>query len=783
MKSLKNGSWWDATVWDAGRVPIPTDDVYLEHDLTSNKKIRREALLYSRKGGIEFNGFSMDNFVGGGHSVPDSDVGLEVTGNGQLDLQGTYKTPWFTSTHGLPLNASVINISGLGFPIENWKIGDPIGITPNVPGAWECSESVIRNITATEIVIDPLPRSHAACHNPRSGKTYYPQIFNLAKRDVYIRGTANAWSHIFINAVKPQFVKNISLTFMGPRKDQVGNDGFAEFVKGRYALHFHHAGEGSRGSEISGNVAMDCKSHVFVPHGSNGILIKNNVTYRTLETPFWWDLYHPSNDITYEGNLVVDVFFVAHSKAMGAGDTVPLDQLPPTMSVNGFQMGMGKRLKCIKNCVAGMRIGDPKSGAAYFWEAADEDEEWNPFEDNIAHNCFNFLGVWQNTRQHHGVRRFLGYNSFSDMNDEGVPGVGLGIRNGSYANPYRYFDVEIFNAQVSAKAASQIYDNSPDGRGQIYDNCIFDTFYMPAGPLKGEVPILIRNSKIGQIIDNAGWNKQDDGTFATHNLDVVNTTGTISLGADAGASETIRVQNATETYQLTKAGKVTIPKFYFDTTTPPPPPPPPPPTVFKNAAFTKSFTRNNCGTGFTPSSVSVTVTDGQFTSTISQADADLQANVYGQNEANRLGTCTPVTTTFKNVAVSKTFTRNNCPAGTTPGTYTYTVAAGKYSASTQAAADLLATNDLNANGQNLANTNATCTTTSVVTVGMVDVPIVVRRLKITSTIAQRWEIRTTTGSLLRSGNLVVGDNLIDISNIAYSTFVVRVAGKNYTITK
>lgn len=65
------------------------------------------------------------------------------------------------------------------------------------------------------------------------------------------------------------------------------------------------------------------------------------------------------------------------------------------------------------------------------------------------------------------------------------------------------------------------------------------------------------------------------------------------------------------------------------------------------------------------------------------------------------------TLVFKNVAQSKAFTKNNCTSGT--GTsVVYTVAAGKYTASTQAGADQLATNDINNNGQNYANVNGTC---------------------------------------------------------------------------
>jgi hypothetical protein len=69
---------------------------------------------------------------------------------------------------------------------------------------------------------------------------------------------------------------------------------------------------------------------------------------------------------------------------------------------------------------------------------------------------------------------------------------------------------------------------------------------------------------------------------------------------------------------------------------------------------------------------------------------------------------------YYNTAKSGSFTRNNCGTGYTGGTVTYTVAAGAYgSLVSQAAADSLAQNDVNSNGQAYANTNGTCTATGI----------------------------------------------------------------------
>jgi 20S proteasome alpha/beta subunit len=135
--------------------------------------------------------------------------------------------------------------------------------------------------------------------------------------------------------------------------------------------------------------------------------------------------------------------------------------------------------------------------------------------------------------------------------------------------------------------------------------------------------------------------------------------------------------------------------------------------TFKNVAKSGSFTRNNCAAGGTPSTVAYTVAANTYASIISQADADNQAqsnvNNNGQAYTNTNGTCT-----FKNVAKSGSFTRNNCAAGGTPSPETYTVAANTYaSIVSQADADNQAQTNVNNNGQAYANSNAKCTFSSI----------------------------------------------------------------------
>ncbi len=134
--------------------------------------------------------------------------------------------------------------------------------------------------------------------------------------------------------------------------------------------------------------------------------------------------------------------------------------------------------------------------------------------------------------------------------------------------------------------------------------------------------------------------------------------------------------------------------------------------VFYNEEKSQPFTRNNCTSGSIPGIYTYIVPAKTYSSTVSQADADQKAqndiNANGQNAANTNAICSPIVT-YYNVVKSEVFTRNNCESGTIPGTYIYTVPANRYTSTvSQADADQKAQNDINANGQNAANTNAIC---------------------------------------------------------------------------
>ncbi|CAL1519021.1 DUF5977 domain-containing protein [Chitinophaga sp. MM2321] len=129
-------------------------------------------------------------------------------------------------------------------------------------------------------------------------------------------------------------------------------------------------------------------------------------------------------------------------------------------------------------------------------------------------------------------------------------------------------------------------------------------------------------------------------------------------------------------------------------------------TLFYNNVASQQFTKNNCTAG-EPTVETYLISYGKYVSSISQADANTKAQAditaNGQAYANNVGLCW-----FYNVSVSKRFIKNDC-APDVGKFYIYDVPARKWrSTVSQAAADQLAQDDINTNGQAAANQYGSC---------------------------------------------------------------------------
>jgi hypothetical protein len=137
--------------------------------------------------------------------------------------------------------------------------------------------------------------------------------------------------------------------------------------------------------------------------------------------------------------------------------------------------------------------------------------------------------------------------------------------------------------------------------------------------------------------------------------------------------------------------------------------------VYRNKRQSALFTKEGCNPETEKGEeLEYIVEAGKYTSIISQSDADDKAmkdiEQNGQNWVNEHGRC--ITILWYNVKKSKSFRKNDCDPDTEEGSLvTMTIEAGQFSSIiSQEDADRKAEAELDANGQDYANSHGTCNT-------------------------------------------------------------------------
>lgn len=409
---------------------------------------------------LRFVGIDESRFVGGGMDIVPTDIGMWVVGAGQLDIVGTKKAGW--------------NRTGTD---PTWAAGDDIRVTPTARGN-----------TTQFAVFTPGSAVPTVSH---AGKTYNAEIMNLT-RNVRIEGTGdgqanpatNGRAHIWINSSKPQVVRYAQLRHLGPRKpdtEQPTTD-----VTGRYALHFHMMGEGSRGSLVEGVVVRDSGSHAFVPHSSHGITFRDTISFNTFDDAYWWD---PDNDQIGGGDPTPnETNDLVYEHAMAA--YTRFDPAHRGYRLAGFQMGIGTNMTVV-DCVAVGIQGNVDSSGFSWPEFANEDNNvWN-FAFNVAHNNnADGIFVWQNDYNDHHINVFLGYHNGQ-----------YGIDHGAYHNNYRYENIVVFGNGLGGIRSIAAGSNRQSWKTIDTDSIVLGHHIIAAGPIvfDGVVlrgPVIVQESGV-----------------------------------------------------------------------------------------------------------------------------------------------------------------------------------------------------------------------------------------------------------------------------------------------
>ena len=384
---------------------------------------------------LVFEGVDESAFVGGGMDPLASDVGLWVMGEGQLLIEGEEKTAW-------------------GYDYDPAWAGDEVVAAPNTPG----------NYT------DFLP---VASTPPPNDLGYSTELLNLT-RNVRIEGTEAGYTHVFIRSTQPQTIRYAAIRYVAPKFGETD-------ATGRYGMHIHMSGDGSRGSMIEGVVIRDAGNHAFVPHASHGITYRDTIAYNVLNEAYWWDPPPEEEDMVNDTNDLV------WDRAVAAG--VDLGVPGNRFRLAGFYLGNGQNVTLTNSVAVGVQGESGGDRSGFIWPESAQ-SVWT-FENNIAHNNqANGIFVWQNNSDRHDVGPFTAY-----YND------GAGVNHGAYENSYQYSDLTLLENGLGV--VSHAFGTESEGTDtQIWSNLVTDgaILYIDEHATESEVPVRFINCDFGQVV-------------------------------------------------------------------------------------------------------------------------------------------------------------------------------------------------------------------------------------------------------------------------------------------
>ncbi len=463
--------------------------------MTGNLIVRGTLIMKPANGNIRhtirFTGINENNFVGGGMTPLASDIGLWVVGAGRIVLQGESKPAWAYSWQ------------------PSWDDDDAIVAAPNTSG---------NRTTFTQVTSTPA----------KNALGYPTELLNLS-RNVRIEGTETGYTHVFIMSSQPSSIRNATFRYMAP-------DFGSSDVTGRYGLHIHMSGNGSRGTIVDGLLVRDTKGHAFVPHLSNGITFRNTIAYNVRGEAYWWDEGASSDDIIFDRAVVAGMRATANpsnSHRLGA-----------------FYLGQGDDVTVTNSVVVGMRREDGASRSGYIWPEDDE-ATWT-FKNNRAHNNeTNGIFVWQNNELPHVIDGFIAY-----YNDQ------AGVEHGAYTNSYVYKNLTLLanGTAVHSHAMGEPGDGGVDT--QIWSNIKTrgGTLVIDEHARDAERPVRFLVCDFGEVqVDDSGGAEPSEYDFINCGLEPSD----FDLSG-ARSDSVFRVQRSNgSAYRLMGNGSVTsIGRFY-----------------------------------------------------------------------------------------------------------------------------------------------------------------------------------------------------------------------------
>jgi hypothetical protein len=389
-------------------------------------------------------------FKGGGSDVADDDVGLWCVGNGTLDVAGSPKMAWARSRRDIPVGSTSVELEA---DPNGWQVGDEIAIAPSTSptttdhfAAYDYAR--VRSVSGRLVRLTEPTRHNHPRVDVGHGFILGPEILNLT-RNVRLEGTKSGRAHIFIKSGRVQRIAHATIRYMGPRKPTSDGTSTAS-IDGRYALHFHHAHDGTRGSRVFGTVVRDCGSHAFVAHESHGITYDSCISHDTFDDAYWWD---PRPAQRQPSPMSHDIVYRACVASL-----VKTDPKSRGFRLCGFNLRAGDDCRA-EDCVA-VGVQGNNSASGFQWPEG-SDSVWK-FDRCVSHNNrVHGIFTWQNSKKIHSVENFVCYHN-----------GGAGVSHGAYLTSYIYRNAFLCgNRAAGIQLHAHSYQSWPQRFERIFIDC------------------------------------------------------------------------------------------------------------------------------------------------------------------------------------------------------------------------------------------------------------------------------------------------------------------------
>jgi G8 domain len=370
IRSARSGKWSDPRTWAEQRVPRAGEFVQVRpghivtYDVNSDQAIRMihvgGTLTFARDRSTRLDvgliqvqpgeeatedGFDCDAHVATAGSEPKMpEAALEI-GTAEAPIPAgvtaTIRLVAFAGTdkerlpaivdcggrwdvHGAPLSRTWVKLGAtakagdtrvtLAEPVSGWKIGDRVIVTASrerygtgsfrgPSGRKGTEERIISRIDGATLTLDrPLENEHWGTGAYRS------EVADLSR-------------NVVIESADPDGVRGHTMYHRG----STGGISYAEFrhlgkegVLGKYSIHFHQVRDGMRGSGVVGASIWDSRNRWITIHGSDYLLVRDCVGYRSVGHGFFLEDGTEQYNIL-DRNLAVQAF---------AGKRLPKQVLP-----------------------------------------------------------------------------------------------------------------------------------------------------------------------------------------------------------------------------------------------------------------------------------------------------------------------------------------------------------------------------------------------------------------------------------------------------------------------